>query len=225
MTIALRGHVGHRLLMNAQFLTDKGGNKIAVVVPVARFVNWLNTSNGHSAAYKFTLQPGEAGYSSNANIELWMAGDAGFDAANPYRNLNAFYFLPSEDEWHKAAYYSGSDTTYYDYATASDTIPAAVADGTANGTAVFRQEFSTGPADIDNAGGLSHYGAMGQSGNVFEWNESAFDGINDSSSETRGIRGGSWSNTESFLRALEPRLRRSAHARDQQCRVPRRQCP
>ncbi len=167
----------------------------------ARFVNWLNTSNGHSAAYKFTLQPGAASYSSNSNIELWMAGDEGFDAANPYRNANAFYFLPSEDEWYKAAYYSGSGTTYYDYATASDTIPAAVAGGTASETAVYSQPSSTGPADIDNAGGLSHYGAMGQNGNVWEWNESAFDGINNSSSEFRGIRGGAWDASEVDLRS------------------------
>jgi len=25
----------------------------------ARFVNWMNTSSGYSAAYKFTLQPGD----------------------------------------------------------------------------------------------------------------------------------------------------------------------
>jgi formylglycine-generating enzyme required for sulfatase activity len=33
---------------------------------------------------------------------------------------------------------------------------------------------------------------MGQGGNVFEWNESAFDGTNSSSSERRALRGGSW---------------------------------
>jgi sulfatase modifying factor 1 len=134
----------------------------------ARFVNWLNTSNGFSAAYKFTLQPGDGGYSANSDIELWTAGDAGFDAANPYRNSNAFYFLPSEDEWYKAAYYSGSGTTYFDYATASNAIPTAVVSGTASGTAVYHQSPFAGPADIDNAGGLNHYGTMGQNGNVWE---------------------------------------------------------
>jgi hypothetical protein len=33
---------------------------------------------------------------------------------------------------------------------------------------------------------------MGQGGNVWQWEESAFDGVNDSVTETRGIRGGYW---------------------------------
>ena len=42
---------------------------------------------------------------------------------------------------------------------------------------------------------------MGQGGNVFEWNESAFDGTNSSSSENRAIRGGFWFGTEIQLRS------------------------
>ena len=135
----------------------------------------------------------------NANIELWTTGDAGYDASNPYRNANAHYFLPSEDEWYKAAYYSGSGSTYFDYALGSDTIPTATSGGTAAGTAVFSGQIE--PADIDNAGGLSFYGTMGQNGNVWEWNESAFDGVNNSTNENRGIRGGFWRLSEDFLRS------------------------
>jgi formylglycine-generating enzyme required for sulfatase activity len=42
---------------------------------------------------------------------------------------------------------------------------------------------------------------MGQNGNVYEWAESAFDGINNSSSESRAIRGGGWSVAELILRS------------------------
>jgi formylglycine-generating enzyme required for sulfatase activity len=42
---------------------------------------------------------------------------------------------------------------------------------------------------------------MGQGGNVREWNESAFDGSNNTSSEARTIRGGVWLSTEEFLRS------------------------
>ena len=42
---------------------------------------------------------------------------------------------------------------------------------------------------------------MGQGGNLFEWNESAYDGSNSSSSEDRAIRGGRWANSEDFLRS------------------------
>ena len=42
---------------------------------------------------------------------------------------------------------------------------------------------------------------MGQGGNIFEWNESAFDGTNSSASENRAIRGGNWFDSELYLRS------------------------
>ncbi len=54
---------------------------------------------------------------------------------------------------------------------------------------------------MDVAGALSSYGTMGQGGNVWEWNESAFDGANNSASEDRALRGGFWSNPEGDLRS------------------------
>ena len=42
------------------------------------------------------------------------------------------------------------------------------------------------------AGGLSAMGTMGQGGNVWEWEETEFDLINDSVSAARGLRGGNW---------------------------------
>jgi len=167
----------------------------------ARFVNWMNTSRGYSAAYKFTLQPRDVGYSANADIELWVNGDLGYNASNFYRNSYAFYFLPSEDEWYKAAYYSGSGTTYFDYALQSDTIPTAVSSGTGASEAVYGQSLRTGPADVANAGGSSFYGTRGQNGNAWEWNESAFTAPNDSSSGDRALRGGLWFDSEFDLRS------------------------
>jgi sulfatase modifying factor 1 len=170
----------------------------------ARFVNWLNVSSGYSPAYQFALQPTSPGYTGNENLVLWTVGDgSAFNASNPYRNANAHYFLPSEDEWYKAAYYSGSGTTYYDYATGSDTIPTGVASGTLAGTAVYHGASGTqaDPADITQAGGLSHYGTMGQNGNAAEWTESAFAAPNDDPNEGRAIRGGNWTQSEGLLRS------------------------
>jgi formylglycine-generating enzyme len=181
----------------------RGVNKVATSVSwneAARFVNYLNVSSGSAAAYKFSTQPGDVGYGVNASITLWAPGDVGYDITNPFRNSNAKYFLPSENEWYKAAYYSSSGT-YSNYATGSDTIPTAVASGTVGGTAVYGQSFATGPADITSAGGLSPYGTMGQGGNAFEWMETEFDGVNNSSDSSRGLRGGSWNGVESNLRA------------------------
>ena len=165
----------------------------------ARFVNWMNTSSGFSAAYKFALQPGDMGYDANENILLWQVADPGYNAANLFRNSNAYYFLPSEDEWYKAAYYSGSGTTYFDFATQSDTPPTEVSGGASG--AVYGQPTATGPADVDNAGGSSFYGTRGQNGNVFEFNESAFTAPNDDPLGARAFRGGYWNDPEVFLRS------------------------
>jgi formylglycine-generating enzyme required for sulfatase activity len=154
----------------------------------ATFVNWLNTSQGFNAAYKFDTVGG--------TFALWESGDAGYDASNPYRNTSAAYYLPSMDEWYKAAYYdpdlNGGLGGYFDYATGSDTAPTAVAGGTTAGTAVYQGQ--AGPADITNAGGLGPYGTMAQSGNVWEWEETAVDLVNDTTGENRGRRGGPWTN-------------------------------
>jgi formylglycine-generating enzyme required for sulfatase activity len=155
----------------------------------ARFVNWLNTSQGYSAAYKFTTG------GANDNIALWTISDAGYDAANPFRNANAHYFLPSEDEWYKAAYYDPNKSGgagYWNYATGSDSAPTAVSGGTTSGTAVYRQAFASGPANITNAGGLSPYDTMAQNGNVWEWVESGYTAPNDSAGELRVVRDGTW---------------------------------
>jgi hypothetical protein len=121
---------------------------------------------------------------------------------NVYRHKNARYFLPSENEWYKAAYHKNNGVTgqYWDYATGSDSPPSAVAGGTAPGTAVFNAMSST-PVAVDNAGGLSAYGTRGQTGNVYEWTETDYDGTNDLAFQDRALRGGSVQDTEDFLRA------------------------
>ena len=143
---------------------------------VARFANWLNTSQGFPAAYNFSTQPGDDSYNANENLIDWQISDPGFDPSNPVRNSLAHYFLPSEDEWYKAAYYDPGANDgmggYWDYATASDLEPTPVASGTSVGTAVYLQPLEQGPADVTQAGGLSPYGVMGMGGNINEWTES-----------------------------------------------------
>ena len=174
-----------------QDMTSYGGNGLLRPATgitwneAARYVNWLNTSTGGTAAYKF----------SGSTFQLWSAGDAGYNASNMFRNSLAKYWLPSSNEWYKAAY-GNPNGTWNNYPTGSDSVPTAVASGTAANTAVYRQSPSvaalTGPADITSAGGLSPYGTMGQGGNVWEWNETAYDGSNNSPGDIRDLRGGSW---------------------------------
>ena len=90
----------------------------------ATFVNWLNTSSGGTAAYKF----------SGTTFQLWDAGDTlDYDSSNPYRSRRAKYCLPSVDEWYKAAYYDPVSDTYSDYATGGD-VPTGHPASTAGGT-------------------------------------------------------------------------------------------
>ena len=119
-----------------------------------------------------------------------------------YRNKDAYYFLTSENEWYKAAYQQNDGVTpnYWDYPTASNSEPTAVASGTGAGTAVYNGVTGV-PASVFSDGGLSAYGTMGQGGNVFEWMETASDGINNSSSENRRFRGGAWNESEVSLRS------------------------
>jgi formylglycine-generating enzyme len=177
----------------------RGTNKPATSVSwneAARFTNWLNISTGGFAAYKFTTS------GVNDNIALWTASDTlDYNAANPFRSLRANYVLPSVDEWYKAAYYDPNTSTYYDYPTGSNSVPTAVAGGTLAGTAVYSQPSSPGPADVNNAGGLSPFGVMGLGGNVFEWEETEFDLVNDSVSSLRGARGGEWIGTSGPMRS------------------------
>ena len=159
-------------------------------IEAAKYVNWLNTSTGGTAAYKF----------SGSTFQLWSSTDAGYNANNPFRNSNAKFWLPSTDEWYKGAY-GKADGSWSNFPNGSDSAPTAVASGTAANTAVYGQSISNGPADIKNAGGLSSYGTMGQGGNVWEWNETASDGINNTAGERRELRGGSWNNDSDSLAA------------------------
>lgn len=168
--------------------TGNGTNKPATGLSwqeIATFVNYLNTSRGLPPAYKIT----------GGTLEVWSAGDLGYDANNPFRNNKANYFIPTVDEWCKAAYYDpnkgGSGVAgYWVYPPKTDTAPVVVSSGTAGGTAVYSNQI--GPADVNLAGGISGYGTFGQGGNVREMLETATDRTNNVANEARVVAGGDW---------------------------------
>jgi formylglycine-generating enzyme required for sulfatase activity len=125
----------------------------------------------------------------------------------------ARFFIPSENQWYKAAYYKGGSTTagYWAYATQSNSVPTSVSaiggnGGTGNGSAGNSGNFANynrgadwngqdgNVTTVGTNGGPSAYGAFDMSGNVREWND-----LNSSSSSSRGIRGGNWTNGSSIL--------------------------
>lgn len=171
----------------------------------ARFVNWLNVNQGIQPAYKFSLQPGDVGYDAQANVQIWDSSDVGYDDTNPIRNSLARYFLPSVHEMYKAAYYDPAANEgmggYWDFPTGSDVAPDAVSGGIAAGSAVYDQPFPQGPADIDDAGGLSPYGVMGLGGNVYELLEPELNDMNNDPSSVISISAGSYVSSSELLNA------------------------
>jgi formylglycine-generating enzyme required for sulfatase activity len=152
----------------------------------AAFVNWINISSGNQAAYKLTYTSGRW------SMSLWQSFDPGYNSFNQYRNSLAKYFLPSEDEWYKAAYGMSNGGGYSLYTTGSDLAPAGVAGGTLPGTTVWGGQVS--PSDVMSAGGLSSYGTMAQGGNIWEMLETAKEVSNNSDvNSLRAMRGGDYS--------------------------------
>jgi formylglycine-generating enzyme required for sulfatase activity len=120
----------------------------------------------------------------------------------PAVNPGATFYVPTEDQWYKAAYYKGGGTSagYWDYATQNDSTPTAVtADSTGNGSAGSTGNSANYNSTADwnsqdgnvttvgTNGGPSAYGAFDMSGNVFEWND-----LTGASGSSRGLRGGAW---------------------------------
>ncbi len=158
----------------------------------ARFVNWLNTTSGSVPAYKFD---------ASGNFQLWQPIDPGYDPNNLYRNKLATYFLPSINEWHKAAYFDPVAGHYWDYPAGSDMVPDGIDfPGDPNFDAVFFDGASnSGPNDIANVGLMSPFGTVGQGGNVIEWHETAFDRTNNFPAEQRSDDGGAWGSAVNVL--------------------------
>ncbi len=189
--------ISEEIIAKANALSEDTGNSLGLTVDVergpqkpatglswfdaARFVNFLNEEQGSPVAYKFDEQ---------GDFQLWQSGDIGYDPGNPFRNTRARYFLPSADEWHKAAYFDPVNDRYWLYPYGSDEPPTPVASGTDFGTAVYDQD---GPADVQLAGGENLFGLVGMAGNVAEFEETNASLVNDSVSDRRGANGGWWS--------------------------------
>lgn len=156
-----------------------------------QFVNWLNTSTGHQSAYKFTGTQGTGDY----KFAVWNEADTGYNPDNPYRNSNAFYFLPTEDEWVKAGYWNG--TTLQPYATKQgDTLYKG--DGTNGGWNYFDNiTSSSGPWNV-GSGSEELNGTFDMMGNVWEWTESKYTWWNTTTNEFT-VRGGDYQNSNISL--------------------------
>jgi formylglycine-generating enzyme required for sulfatase activity len=164
-------------------LKDNMANKPVNLVSffdAMRFVNWLH--NG---------QPmGDQDVSTTEDGVYTIS-----DGLSENRAASAQFFIPTEDEWYKAAYHQpssdgGDSDDYWLYPTASNSEPAmAMANTTgdisnpgpniANHSAGAIWNFITGNVTSVGSGGSlssSFYGTSDQGGNVLEWDETVISG-------------------------------------------------
>ncbi len=189
------------------------------------------TRTGASGSYQYAAIK-NMGYKPVANVSFfdairmanWMHNGKGngstetgaynLAAEFPVRLPAARVFLPSEDEWYKAAYHdptpgAGGGDNYWLYATRSNAAPALAR---SNGSGEITNpgsnvaNYNSGASwnslnghytSVGGAGPLSEsfYGTADQSGNVTEWNETIFQ------STRRGFRGGAWNLPAAFIQS------------------------
>jgi len=168
----------------------------------ARFCNWLH--NGRPTG----LQDADTTERGAYTLDGAMTG-LGF-----VRQWGAKYWIPSEDEWYKAAYHqpsgeSGDLDNYWLYPTKSTAVPGntiGVAPPsnhanffttgysvTQSGSYSASQNYLTAVGSYPGSAGF--YGTFDQGGNVWEWNDAVISG------SFRGLRGGSWNANENDLRS------------------------
>ena len=172
----------------------------------AQFVNWLNTSTDNPAAYKFTGTQGHGATDADPyTLALWVSGDTGYDSSNPYRNSGAKYYIPTEDEWVKAAYWNGTEIQAY--ATNGGSAPdewspagGPNSDGQAAGWNfgwAYPDNDSNTDEPWDVTAGYSPEelnGTYDMMGNASEWLESPYSG-DYATTASRGRRGGLFDTT------------------------------
>jgi formylglycine-generating enzyme required for sulfatase activity len=157
----------------------------------AQFVNFLNTSKGYQTAYKFTGTQGTSDYT----FTTWDVSDAGYNYGNPFRNSNAFYFLPTEDEWVKAAYWNGM--TLQTYATkAGESLYQGK--GSNGGWNYGYAANPSGPWAV-GSGSQELNGTFDMMGNLWEWMESPYYSGDYLPESLRVERGASYGYSEIFL--------------------------
>jgi sulfatase modifying factor 1 len=138
----------------------------------ARFVNWLHNGQPTGAQGLGTTEDG-AYYLNGANTITTLGPSA------IQRKNDAKYFLPTIDEWYKAAFYDPQKSGgpgYWDYATRTDTQPANQLlspdpGNTANynngGQTLGSPYYCTPVGEFENS--ASAYGTFDQDGNICEW--------------------------------------------------------
>ena len=172
----------------------------------ARFSNWM--ANGQPTGAQTSATTENGAYNVNGAISGNVVAK---NATNPNTGVAPTFYIPTENEWYKAAYYSptlnGAAGGYYAYATQSNTAPGNVVGSAANqanysagdiysvtqsGSYSGSQSYLTDVGAFSGSG--SFYGTFDQSGNVWQWND-----LDGAAGSFRGLRGGYWDNSPAFV--------------------------
>lgn len=156
-----------------------------------RFANWVSTgqgSNSDSGAY-------DLANATMADVERQDFNEVVTGTVAPR------WYVANVNEWYKAAYYSGSGSTYFTYATGTNTTPTAAAPS-ANPSDNDNRVNYNNAVDVTGVGNLtivgayqnsqSPYQAFDMSGNVMEWTD---DRVNEDGD--RPVTGGAY-NEDAF---------------------------
>lgn len=206
--VAYAYQIGKHEVTNSQygaFLNAKGASNSGAIYNSSMTGTGI-TQNGSSGSFNYSVTSGfenkpvvHVSWFDAARFANWMMnGQGGGDMETGAYTLNgatsgiitanigAQVYIPTENEWYKAAYYNAATTSYSLYPNGQDTITTADANyGGAVGSTT----------DVGNTGDGSSYGTFDQGGNVWEWNDAVISG------SSRGRRGGSFGNGEGALRA------------------------
>lgn len=149
----------------------------------ARFCNWMH--NGQIVGPQDATTTEDGAYTLSGALS----------GVGISRNVGATIWIPSENEWYKAAYYDpgkGGVGGYWLNATQSDAPPSSNTIGVAGAANCFDGDYVGYPVaaltDVGayGTGSDSYFGTNDQAGNVFEWNDAVISGV------SRGQRGGAW---------------------------------
>ena len=159
----------------------------------ARFSNWLTTADTETGVYTF---------------------DDTYSVTNILEHENSIailgctaWFIPTEDEWYKAAYHKNDGVTgnYWDYPTRTNSTPSNdLFDPDLGNNANFFQKsgytiggpyyYTTEVGEFEKS--QSPYGTFDQGGNLKEWNETSI-----LFGSARGLRGGCFGSISVALEA------------------------
>jgi formylglycine-generating enzyme required for sulfatase activity len=160
----------------------------------ARFCNWLQNGQPTGVEGPGTTETGAYTLNGTAT-NRWPVT----------RNANATYFIPSENEWYKAAYFdptlNGGAGGYWTYPTKSNSVPSNVLSTTGTNNANYNYSDPTNDLTPVGyfAGSPGAYGTYDMGGDVFQWNAAVIRDPRYPNSPYPGLRAGSYADQASEL--------------------------